>query len=77
MKMKLYSALIYDNRVPYMFLFRHYQNKAAFVADLRKKGFKVNPLLVKPSKLFFYILGHPSYNHDMWKLRSIPKKEEQ
>lgn len=76
-KMKLYSALVYDKKIPFIFLFKRYQNKAEFVRVLRERGFKVNPLMVKPSKLFFYILGHPSYNHDMWKLRSIPKREVQ
>jgi hypothetical protein len=75
--MKLYSAIVYVGRTPYVFQFHLYQNKAEFVADLRKRGFKVNPLMVKPSKLFCYIIGHPEYNHDMWKLRSIPKKEVQ
>lgn len=75
--MKLYSAIVYVGRTPYVFQFQPHQNKAEFVADLRKRGFKVNPLMVKPSKLFCYILGSLDYNHDMWKLRSIPKKEVQ
>lgn len=50
--MKLYSAIVYVGRTPYVFQFQAYHNKAEFVADLRKRGFKVNPLLVKPSNCF-------------------------
>lgn len=40
MKMKLYSALVYDNRTPFIFLFKHYPNKAAFVEVLRERGLR-------------------------------------
>lgn len=75
--MRLYSAIAYVGRTPYVFEFQPYQNKAEFVADLRKRGFVVNPLKVKPSKLFRYIIERPDYTYDLWKLRSIPKVEVQ
>lgn len=73
--MKSYSAMVHSyGKVLFKRNFL-YENKEAFIRVLRAAGYQVNPRHVKETALFDYIMQHPNYNENLWKLRSIPKED--
>ena len=47
---------------------QEYRTKADFIHDLRCNGYKVNPMKVKTSRTFDYIINHTDCNPWDWKL---------
>lgn len=66
--MKLYSAVVKDGSRTVFITNQEYQTKADFIHDLRRNGYKVNPLKVKTSRTFDYIINHTDCNPWDWKL---------
>lgn len=66
--MKLYSAVVKDGSRTVFITNQEYQTKADFIHDLRSNGYKVNPLKVKTSRTFDYIINHTDCNPWDWKL---------
>ena len=58
--MKKYSAIVKDENRTVFIENQEYENKAAFIYDLRKNGYKVNPRKVKPSDVLNISLTTPT-----------------
>lgn len=65
---KLYSAAVKDGETTVFIIYQSYNTKADFIRDLRRNGYKVNPMKVKPSRVFDYIISHTDCNPWDWKL---------
>jgi hypothetical protein len=65
----LYSAIVKDKESKRRIVIREqeYPNKSEFIHDLRHNGYAVNPLKVKKSKVFDYIMEHTNYLPWDWK----------
>lgn len=74
--MKKYSAIVKDENRTVFIENQEYENKAAFIYDLRKNGYKVNPRKVKPSDVFEYILNHTNCNPWDWDIKAVPCAEK-
>lgn len=77
--MKTYSAIVKDGTRTVFITNQEYQKKADFIHDLRHNGYKVNPMKVKTSRTFDYIVNHTNCNPWDWKLteKEIEKIEEE
>lgn len=74
--MKKYSAIVKDEGRTVFIKNQEYENKAAFIYDLRKNGYKVNPRKVKPSDVFEYILNHTNCAPWDWDIKAVPCAEK-
>ena len=69
----LYSAIVKDKESKRRIVIREqeYPNKSEFIHDLRHNGYAVNPLVnplkVKKSKVFDYIMEHTSESPTIYK----------
>lgn len=65
----LYSAIVKDKESKRRIVIREqeYPNKSEFIHDLRHNGYAVNPLKVKKSKVFDYIMEHTNCLPWDWK----------
>lgn len=72
----LYSAVVKDGGRLVIIEDQEYPTKMAFIHDLRKNGYAVNPKKVKESKLFNYIMNHTDCYEWDWELTEIPKNEK-
>lgn len=72
--MKKYSAIVKDNERTVFIEYQEYRTKAEFINDLRCNGYSVNPLKVKPSDVFDYIINHTNCNSWDWKLKEVPQE---
>lgn len=70
--MKKYSAVVKDGSRVVFIRDQEYHTKADFIRDLRANGYKVNPMKVKPSDVFEYILNHTNCNPWDWELKKVP-----
>lgn len=66
--MKKFSAVVKDGARTVFITEQEYRTKADFIHDLRRNGYKVNPLKVKTSQTFDYIINHTDCNLWDWKL---------
>lgn len=66
--MKKFSAVVKDGARTVFITEQEYRTKADFIHDLRSNGYKVNPLKVKTSRTFDYIINHTDCNLWDWKL---------
>lgn len=66
--MKKYSAVVKDYSKFVFITNQEYRTKADFIRDLRSNGYKVDPLKVKPSRVFDYIVNHTNCNPWDWRL---------
>ena len=65
----LYSAVVkdkYDNNKVKFIKNQEYSRKSDFIRDLRSNGYAVNPLKVKKSEVFDYIMEHTNFNWWDW-----------
>lgn len=70
--MKKYSAVVKDgNRIVFI-KNQEYKNKADFIRDLRRNGYRVNEKKVKPSEVFDYILNCTDCNPWDWDINEVP-----
>ena len=74
--MKKYSAIVKDEGRTVFIKNQEYANKAAFIYDLRKNGYKVNPRKVKPADVFEYILNHTNCAPWDWDIKAVPCAEK-
>lgn len=58
--MKKFSAIVKDGTKTVFITNQEYRTKADFIHDLRCNGYKVNPMKVKTSRTFDYIINHPT-----------------
>ena len=72
--MKKYSANVKDNGRTVFIENQEYRTKAEFIHDIRCHGYSLNPLEVKPSDVFDYIVNHPNCDSWDWKLKVVPKE---
>lgn len=70
--MKKYSAIVKDGSRAVFIRDQEYPTKADFIHDLRANGYKVNPMKVKPSDVFEYILNHTNCSPWDWELKKVP-----
>lgn len=71
--MKSYSAFVKDKSTgKHIKLRGDYNTKAEFIHDLRRNGYSVNPMKVKPSEIFNYIVTHTNMQEWDWKIKSLP-----
>lgn len=66
--MKKFSAIVKDGTKTVFITNQEYRTKADFIHDLRCNGYKVNPMKVKTSRTFDYIINHTDCNPWDWKL---------
>lgn len=66
--MKKFSAVVKDGARTVFITDQECRTKADFTHDLRANGYKVNPLKVKTSWTFDYIINHTDCNLWDWKL---------
>lgn len=63
--MKTYKAVVKDQDGNIKIIESEYRRKADFIRDLRRNGYRVNPLKVKEKAKFDYVMGttncHPWY----------------
>jgi hypothetical protein len=65
----MYSAVVrdkYDNNKVKFIKNQEYSRKSDFIRDLRGNGYAVNPLKVKKSEVFDYIMEHTNCNLWDW-----------
>lgn len=65
----MYSAVVrdkYDNNKVKFIKNQEYSRKSDFISDLRSNGYAVNPLKVKKSEVFDYIMEHTNCNLWDW-----------
>ncbi|MDO4157389.1 MAG: hypothetical protein Q4D37_11555 [Oscillospiraceae bacterium] len=70
--MKEYSAFVKDGNRVVVIKNQEYSTKAAFIDDLRRNGYKVNPKKVKKSDVFDYIVNHTNMAPWDWDLKVVP-----
>ena len=58
--MKKFSAIVKDGTKTVFITNQEYRTKADFIHDLRCNGYKVNPMKVKTSRTFDYIIITPT-----------------
>lgn len=77
--MKTYSAIVKDGTRTVFITNQEYKTKAEFIHDLRHNGYKVNPMKVKTSRTFDYIINHTNCNPWDWELteKEIEEMEEE
>lgn len=71
--MKKYSAIVKDNGKMVFIKNQEYRTKGDFVHDLRRNGYRVNPVKVKPSDVFEYIINHTNCEPWDWELKEVPQ----
>lgn len=71
--MKKYSAIVKEGTRIIFIRDQEYPTKAAFIADLRGNGYRVDSVKVKPSDVFNYIVEHTNCNSWDWKIKKIPE----
>ncbi len=74
--MKKYSAIVkdkYDDNKIVIIKYQEYRTKAEFIKDLRFNGYAVNPLKVKESDLFDYIINKTDCYKWDWQMKRIPQ----
>lgn len=69
-----YSAIVKDGNDTLFIQRQEYENKAAFIHDLRKNGYKVNHKKVKPSEVFEYIMKNTNCYPWDWDINKIPEE---
>lgn len=68
--MKRYKALVkYEGKAT--IIEEEYRTKKEFIEDLKRNGYKVNPLKVKEVELFDYIVNNTDCSEDAWKIKKI------
>ena len=65
--MTLYKALVKDTNKQLVIIESEYKSKKDFIADLRKNGYKVNPIKIKKAEIFDFIMDHTNCNDWDWK----------
>jgi len=65
----LYSAVVKDKETKKLVLVKNkdYPNKKSFIHDLKANGYIVNPIKVKPSVKFEYIMKYTDCSISDWK----------
>lgn len=66
--MKKYSAIVKDGNRTVFITNQEYRTKNDFIHDLRRNGYRVDPMKVKVSRVFDYIINHTNLNPWDWKL---------
>lgn len=73
--MKKYKALVkYEGKAT--IIEAEYNTKKEFIEDLKRNGYKVNPLKVKEVELFDYIVNNTNCSEDAWKIKKIGQTED-
>lgn len=73
--MKRYKALVkYEGKAT--IIEEEYRTKKEFIEDLKRNGYKVNPLKVKEIELFDYIVNNTDCSEDAWKIKKIGQTAE-
>ena len=63
-----YSAVVKDNGRVVFIKNQEYRSKADFIHDLRRNGYKVDPIKVRKTRSFDYIINHTNCAPWDWKL---------
>ena len=77
---KLYSAIVKDKETKKKVFIenKEYSRKQDFIKDLKNNGYAVNPLKVKESEVFSYILNNTNCDNIDWKyINKVPATSEE
>ena len=72
--MPRYSALVKEGNRRQIVANKEYKTKTEFISELRNRGYKVNPKMVKTAGIFDYIM-RTTAPWD-WSIKEIPQIEE-
>ena len=72
--MARYSALVKEGNRRQIVANKEYKTKTEFISELRNRGYKVNPKMVKTAEIFDYIMRNTAPWD--WSIKEIPQIEE-